>query len=50
MTLNKNHHVKLLRGFGLSITTKENQIILKNLVLLFNFPNYHAWNIKYIIG
>jgi len=30
MALNKNHHVKLLRGFGLSIITKENQIILKN--------------------
>jgi CRISPR-associated protein Cas1 len=30
MVLDKHHHVKLLRGFGLSITTKENQIILKN--------------------
>ena len=30
MARDKHHHVKLLRGFGLSITTKENQIILKN--------------------
>ena len=30
MALDKNHRVKLLRGFGVSITTKDNQIILKN--------------------
>jgi len=30
MPLEKNHRVKLLRGFGMAITTKDNQIILKN--------------------
>ena len=30
MPFEKNHRVKLLRGFGMAITTKDNQIILKN--------------------
>ena len=30
MLLEKNHRVKLMRGFGMAITTKDNQIILKN--------------------
>lgn len=30
MTLQKNHRVKLLRGYGMSITLKDNQIVLKN--------------------
>ena len=30
MLLEKNHRVKLMRGFGMTITTKDNQIILKN--------------------
>ena len=30
MVLEKNHRVKLMRGFGMAITTKDNQIILKN--------------------
>jgi len=30
MPISKTHRVKLLRGFGLSITTKDKQIILKN--------------------
>lgn len=30
MTLEKNHRVKLLRGYGMSITLKDNQIVLKN--------------------
>ena len=30
MFLEKNHRVKLMRGFGMAITTKDNQIILKN--------------------
>jgi len=30
MPLERNHRVKLLRGYGMGITLKENQIILKN--------------------
>lgn len=30
MSFEKNHRVKLMRGFGMAITTKDNQIILKN--------------------
>jgi len=30
MPLERNHRVKLLRGFGMGITLKDNQIILKN--------------------
>jgi CRISPR-associated protein Cas1 len=30
MTLEKNHRVKLLRGYGMGITLKDNQIVLKN--------------------
>ena len=30
MPLEKNHRVKLLRGYGMAISTKNNQIILKN--------------------
>jgi len=30
MPNDKIHRVKLLRGYGMSITTKDNQIILKN--------------------
>jgi len=30
MPLDQKHRVKLLRGYGMGITTKENQIILKN--------------------
>ena len=29
MQLDKTHRVKLLRGFGMSITIQDNQIILK---------------------
>ena len=30
MPIERNHRVKLLRGYGMAITTKDNQIILKN--------------------
>ena len=30
MPFEKNHRVKLMSGFGMAITTKDNQIILKN--------------------
>ncbi|HEY5734938.1 MAG TPA: CRISPR-associated endonuclease Cas1, partial [Nitrosopumilus sp.] len=30
MPLDQKHRVKLMRGYGLGITTKDNQIILKN--------------------
>jgi CRISPR-associated protein Cas1 len=30
MPISKTHRVKLLRGFGMSITIRDNQIVLKN--------------------
>lgn len=30
MPLDQKHRVKLLRGYGIGITTKDNQIVLKN--------------------
>ena len=30
MPIERNHRVKLLRGYGMAITTKDNQIVLKN--------------------
>ena len=30
MPLDQKHRVKLLRGYGMSITAKDNQIVLKN--------------------
>jgi|TARA_B110000438_G_C15550046_1_gene536524 hypothetical protein len=30
MPLDQKHRVKLLRGYGMGITTKYNQVILKN--------------------